>query len=320
VYSSALYVLTGDFNNDGRPDIAAMAGFQTNGKVSVLINRGDGTFNPKVDYTADVGPWAGAVGDFNHDGNNDMVILNQYSSYISIMMGSGDGTFQPTVNILSSVRADTVRTADFNNDGKLDLSMSSAWGLTIMLGNGDATFQEGILTPGPIGRLAVGDFDGDGKRDAASFGLYGLELFLGNGDGTFAIRSYGTDGDNIVAGDFNGDNALDLVLNSGGLVSELNMGGTSMTLTSSANPSHINQPVTFTAMLTFTVPFSPGTPTGQIRFQDGAQLLGTVALSGGQATVTTSTLAVGNHNIRALYTGDANYNPNSALLLQRVRP
>jgi len=321
VYNSALYVVTGDFNNDARPDIAAMTGFQTNGKMSVLINQGNGTFYPMVDYTTHTAPVTAAVGDFNHDGSNDLAVYNQYSFDISIMMGRGDGTFQPAVNMLASASAPfTIRTADFNNDGKLDLAQGTTFGLNVLPGNGDGSFQAGILTSAIIFDIAVGDFDGDGKRDVAANAHVGFNLFLGNGDFTFDVLTYGTNAGSLVAGDFNGDNALDLVLNNSGLVTELNMGGTVETLVSSANPSHVNQPVTFTATVNFTVPYSPGTPTGQIRFQDGNQLLGNVALSGGQASFTTSGLVVGNHNIRALYSGDANYNRNLAMMQQRVRP
>ncbi len=86
------------------------------------------------------------------------------------------------------------------------------------------------------------------------------------------------------------------------------------TLTSSANPSVVGQPVTFTA----TVSSTAGTPTGNVTFSRDGTSLGTVALSGGQAAVTTSTLAVGPHTITAEYRGDVNSQPSSDTLIQTV--
>ena len=86
------------------------------------------------------------------------------------------------------------------------------------------------------------------------------------------------------------------------------------TLTSSANPSVVGQPVTFTA----TVSSTAGTPTGNVTFSRDGTSLGTVPLSGGQAAVTTSTLAVGPHTITAEYRGDVNSQPSSDTLIQTV--
>jgi hypothetical protein len=88
------------------------------------------------------------------------------------------------------------------------------------------------------------------------------------------------------------------------------------TLTSSQNPSALGQTVTFTAM----VSGSGGTPTGSVTFTDTStgQALGMITLSGGQATVTTSALAVGSHDIQASYGGDTNFGISSASLTQVV--
>lgn len=87
------------------------------------------------------------------------------------------------------------------------------------------------------------------------------------------------------------------------------------TLTSSANPSVVGQPVTFTATVT-----SPaGTPTGDVTFASDGNPLGTVPLTGGQATVTTAALAVGSHTITADYSGDVNSVPSSGTHTQTVQ-
>jgi hypothetical protein len=90
-----------------------------------------------------------------------------------------------------------------------------------------------------------------------------------------------------------------------------------MTLTSSVNPSVVGQSVTFTA--TLALPGVGPAPTGTITFLDGTSVLGTAALSAvGVATLTTSALALGSHTITANYPGDLNNSPTSASLIQVV--
>ena len=91
---------------------------------------------------------------------------------------------------------------------------------------------------------------------------------------------------------------------------------TTTVLTSSPNPSVPGQPVTFQAVVTTT---GPGTPTGTVRFVEGATILGTATLSGGVATFTTSSLGAGTHTITAVYEGDAIHGSSeSAPLTQTV--
>jgi hypothetical protein len=94
-------------------------------------------------------------------------------------------------------------------------------------------------------------------------------------------------------------------------------GSTTTALVSSQNPSTINQSVTFTATIDHIL---GGVPTGSITFTDQStgQLLGTVPLNIAQATLTTSALAAGTHDIVARYSGDANFLSSSASLTQVV--
>jgi uncharacterized repeat protein (TIGR01451 family) len=86
-------------------------------------------------------------------------------------------------------------------------------------------------------------------------------------------------------------------------------------VSSSANPSCLNQPVTFTAAVT-SDPSLIGAPTGTIDFMDGATVLATTPLDGsGQATFTTSSLAAGPHSMTARYSGDTNFNASSSSIL-----
>jgi hypothetical protein len=96
-----------------------------------------------------------------------------------------------------------------------------------------------------------------------------------------------------------------------GATHTVNKAGTQTTVTSSPNPSLLNQPVTFTATVTAVAP-GAGTRTGTVTFKDGATTLGTGAVNAsGQATLTTSSLAAGSHTITAIYGGDGNFNPST---------
>jgi autotransporter-associated beta strand protein len=95
--------------------------------------------------------------------------------------------------------------------------------------------------------------------------------------------------------------------------------GTSVVITSSANPSGLTQPVTLTAKI---VPAAPGSgaATGTATFMDGSAVLGTVKVVGGQAQLTISTLAVGDHDITVSYSGDSNFiGSNSPDFTQTVK-
>ena len=123
--------------------------------------------------------------------------------------------------------AQAVAMADFNNDGDLDVATSNGYSETVsvLLGNGDGTFQPGKESAGIWNgyALVAGDFDNDGAVDlAVSYAT--VSLLLGNGDGTFqapvAIPAGGTS-TALAAGDFNGDTDLDLVAtNAGGLAGD----------------------------------------------------------------------------------------------------
>ena len=88
-------VAVGDFNGDGNLDIVTANAFVSPRTVSVLLGRGDGTFQPAATYAVGKQPDAVAVGDFSHDGNLDIVTANAGDGTVSVLLGQGDGTFQP---------------------------------------------------------------------------------------------------------------------------------------------------------------------------------------------------------------------------------
>ncbi len=334
----AVSVAVADVNGDGKLDLVVANQCIdvncANGSVSVLLGNGDGTFQPAVSYgsggqTAD----SVAIGDVNGDGKPDLVVANQCASSnsctngtVAVLLGNGDGTFQAAVSYWSGGvgGAYSVTVGDVNGDGKPDLVVANQCyddtctngGVSVLLGNGDGTFQAAVCTPtlqlflGEVQPLALADFDGDGKLDVASGG--GNFLLLGNGDGTFQTPiTLGAVGPGIAAGDFNRDGKPDSAVAGGGSVTVLrNIAvnfhyATTTAVTSSLNPAPGGQTVTFSA--TVTPAFNAGPLSGGVTFYDGANALGTVAITNGQAMFSTSSLLLGTQSITAAYTGDSNY-------------
>jgi hypothetical protein len=94
---------------------------------------------------------------------------------------------------------------------------------------------------------------------------------------------------------------------------------TTTTLTSSANPARVRTSVEYTASVA-AMPPGGGTPSGNVRFYDGTKLVGTISLSGGQASLTVSYASRGRHRIKAVYVGNASYlTSSSAVLDQAIR-
>jgi Big-like domain-containing protein len=121
-------------------------------------------------------------------------------------------------------------------------------------------------------------------------------------------------GNNLIKAVYGGD--ANIALSTSKAVDQvMNKATTTTTLTSSLNPSNFGQSVTFTARVT---PQFSGTVKGSVTFYDGTTALKTVALSGGLAKFTTSTLTSGTHNITATYNGSTSFTGSSASLTQTV--
>jgi len=215
-------IATGDFNNDGKLDLAVNIGEGT----TIWLGNGDGSFREGTSLAVDSYPAGVVAGDFNEDGNLDLILVNDRN--VSLFLGNGDGTFQPPVVFSAGIEAYGIALGDFNGDGHLDVAVIG-YGISVLLGNGDGTFQNYIENYYVVGNdMAVGDFNGDGHLDVVignGSADNTLDIALGNGDGTFAdpvsYKLAGTSG-GVVVGDFNGDGILDVATSSEAIVSVLN--------------------------------------------------------------------------------------------------
>ena len=123
--SRPLSVAVGDFNGDGKPDLAVAN--EASGNVSVLLGNGDGSFQAAQDFAAGDTPVFVAVGDFNGDGVEDLAVANLdvSSNNVSVLLGIGDGSFQTAQDFGAGRAPDSVVVGDFNGDGKPDLAVAN---------------------------------------------------------------------------------------------------------------------------------------------------------------------------------------------------
>jgi hypothetical protein len=218
-------VTAGDFNNDGKADIAVM-NFGGSGSISVLLNSGTGTFPTYTQYPINGYGYGIAVADFNKDGNLDIVATDETENTVSVLLGNGTGAFPTFATYPTGSFPEGVTVADFNGDGWPDIAVANNIGATVSIlinkADGSGTFLPTVNYSAAGGgqpiSIAAGSFRGNGIIDlalATGSGSGGIVVLLGNGDGTFqAPVAYTTmnDANAVAVGDFNNDGNLDIAV------------------------------------------------------------------------------------------------------------
>lgn len=314
-----------DLNGDGKLDVIVVdeegPSGNGNGGISVLLGNGDGTLQAPSTYdTGEIDSNGITIGDLNGDGAPDLVVgtkifawcwydCTPYEAPISIFLGNGDGTFQPAATLSTGgLYATSIGIADVDGDGTPDLVVAQlcAWS-----DSGSQCVDFG----GGAGQVAVLHGKGNGTFDSPKF--------YGTG---------GIDAESVAVVDLNHDGRPDMVLanqcalhgkgacTNGGTVGVLLntfSAGTVTRVTSSLNPAHVNEPVTFMATMTSSL----GIPDGElVTFYNGASEIGTGATSNDVANLTASFQASGKYTITAVYPGDVWHRGGSGKVKETVKP
>lgn len=235
----------GDFNGDGKPDVAIPD--QYGKTVSTYLNQGGGTFGTPVLTTLTIDNTLGAIlsGDVNEDGKTDLIVSTVAGDqYAIVLLGNGDGTFTQQAPIPGSFGFQSGKIADFNGDGHPDLFFGGNGEPYLFLGKGDGTYSQQSIPngsfPGGYGSVAVADFNGDRQLDAmgADYGdpsgtAGSVDYFPGVagaylGAPTFYRPSIISNPSTLDVADFNHDEKLDLLIcgNGGSFVAFGNGDGT----------------------------------------------------------------------------------------------
>jgi hypothetical protein len=225
-------VVSADFNNDGRADLAVAANSSPSASVDVLLGNGDGTFRPPIVSGPGSSLGSLAVGDFNGDGNMDLAAVDSwYGGSVSLLLGNGNGTFTLSTRVSPGSNAASVAVGDFNGDGRLDLGVTSNFVIsgeygdfpygyaTVFQGDGSgglALASSTYLGDGYHGGAVVADLNGDAKLDfVCTNSDYGwIKVLFGDGTGQLGGMTYcGPSGSNVIAArDLDGDADADLVI------------------------------------------------------------------------------------------------------------
>ncbi|MGI8988155.1 MAG: beta strand repeat-containing protein, partial [Bryobacteraceae bacterium] len=238
VGTSPFSVAVGDFNGDGKPDLAVA---NASNSVTVLLGSGNGGFAPAPGSPFTVRAATSlAVADFNGDGLADIVVVGSQSNFtglLTVLLGDGGGGFatapgSPSTISVSPTDPHSLAVGDFNGDGVSDIAVADTDNagqggnkVAVFLGNGSGAFTPAPGSPFIVGSnptaVAVGDFNGDGNADLAiaNRGSNDVTVLLGNGSGGFtpvpgSPFPTGSPGSpfGLAVGDFNGDGNIDLAV------------------------------------------------------------------------------------------------------------
>ncbi len=219
-----------DFNGDGIMDIAVVNSdpYTTPDTVSVLLGKGDGTFEAAVNYAVDNEPDAIVAVDLNGDHVPDIATADELGQTMDVLINKADGsgTFNNPVAYAAGQAPRGIAAGDLRGLGIIDLVVANNNGnnVTVFLGKGDGTFGTGVNYPANQHpkSVAIGKFNNSSTHldlAVANHDSNDVSVLIGNGDGTFLAPvnyAVGKQPRHVVVADFNKDGNLDLATANGG--------------------------------------------------------------------------------------------------------
>lgn len=226
-------VVSDDLNRDGFIDLVTAN--QDTDKLSMLLGNGDGTFQEERQLSVSGGPTSLAVVDINADGSPDILAATTHTADVAVLLGNGDGIFEAERRFGVGLAPRLLTFADLNDDTFLDVITATSddergsgnpGRFSVLLGNGNGTFQPSLVFSVGLGlrAIAVADVDADQIPDLLTAHLGSIQLvapvpfpgelaiLLGKGDGTFEQRvDLGVEARSVTTADLNADRVLDVV-------------------------------------------------------------------------------------------------------------
>ncbi|MFZ0519084.1 MAG: FG-GAP-like repeat-containing protein [Acidobacteriaceae bacterium] len=300
-------VAIGDTRHSGQNDIAVTC-FQS-AQMEVFLNNSmmpyqpppaQASFQTPEIYTTDSEPTSLVMGDFNRDGNLDIVTGNATANNVSFFAGNGSGGFASAANSFALNFPDSIAAGDVNGDGIPDLVTVAPNfnSVAILLGKGDGTFAQRVefAAGEQPWAVAVGDFNLDGKVDIVTANTVNRVNLTSPANQVRYMTEFPPKK--------NGGPSINVLLN-----------GSGSTITLTHSPSGTvapGTPITLTATVAASLSTNTATPSGTVTFEDTeGTVLGSSTLSGGKATLTVPSLSSGRHVITVLYSGDTLFQPNT---------